>query len=67
MSEDKVVYLAFNNRNTVVDGRDLIACGYCKNKAFSLVFQGAQAFPKLQCTACEQYMGAIGWADEAQR
>lgn len=61
---DKVVFLTFNNPNVQADARDLIACTLCRNKAFSLVYQGADRFPQLQCTACEQYVGAIGWADE---
>ena len=61
---DKVVFLAFSNPNVQADARDLIACALCRNKAFSLVHQGAEKFPKLQCTACGQYVGAIGWAHE---
>ncbi len=60
---EKVVFLAFRNDKLVEDQRDLLACGTCRNKAFSVVYQGQDKWPLLQCTACGFHLGNIGWAD----
>ncbi len=67
MSDDKkIIYLAFKNDTLVEDGPSLYACKHCRNKAYSLVWQGEQEFPLLQCTACGLHLGRIGWADNEQ-
>lgn len=64
MSAEKVVFLAFKNDQLVEDQRDLMACKHCRNKAFSVVYQGEEAFPVLQCTACGFHLGRVGWPNE---
>ncbi len=64
MSTDKVVFLAFDNKQLVGDQRDLMACKHCRNKAFAVVYQGAEQFPQLECTACHLHLGKVGWIDD---
>lgn len=61
---DKVVFLAFSNKELVRDQRDLMACNLCRNKAFAIVYQGDETFPQLECTACHNHLGKVGWAEE---
>jgi len=64
---DKVVFLAYTNPKKLDhDARDLLACKACRNKAWSMVFQGEAAFPLLQCTACGQHAGYWGFAGDEQ-
>lgn len=64
MTGEKVVFLAFKNEQLVEGQRDLMACKHCRNKAFAVVYQGAEQFPQLECTACHSHLGKVGWADE---
>lgn len=66
MTGEKVVFLAFKNDQLVPDQRDLMACNHCRNKAFAIVYQGTDAFPLLECTACHFHLGKVGWANDAQ-
>lgn len=59
---DNVVHLAFRNDKIEPDVRDLLACKGCRNKTFTIVYQGAEAFPLVQCPACGCHLGCIGWA-----
>lgn len=65
MSQEKVVFLAFKNSELTHTERDLMACKHCRNKAFAVVYQGAEQFPQLECTACHFHLGKVGWVDDA--
>jgi ribosomal protein S27E len=62
---DKVVYLAFSNRETVAEGIDFVACKHCRNKTFTLTHDSAEGFPMAKCAACGAHIGRVGWADSA--
>lgn len=62
MSE-KVVYLAFKSDELVADARDLLACKSCRNKTFTVVYDGDESFPVLQCPACGNHLNRIGFAE----
>lgn len=59
----EVIHLEFRSPHMVDDERAFIACANCRNKAYSLV-QDKPGFPLLQCTACGQHMGRMGWAHD---
>ena len=61
---DKVIYMAFKNERVEPEGRDFLACKVCRNKTFTAIYQGEQAFPLMQCAACGAHIGNIGWPDE---
>jgi hypothetical protein len=61
---EKVVFLAFSNERVEPEGRDFLACKYCRNKTFTAIFEGAETFPLMQCAACGSHMGHFGWAHE---
>jgi hypothetical protein len=64
---EKVVFLAYTNREKLEkDARDLLACRVCRNKTYTMIFQGDQAFPLLQCTACGNHAGYWGFAGDEQ-
>jgi predicted nucleic acid-binding Zn ribbon protein len=60
---DKVVYLAFSNRETVAEGIDFTACKHCRNKTFTITHDTTE-FPMVKCAACGAHIGRIGWAGE---
>jgi hypothetical protein len=62
---DKVVFLAFTNERVEPDGRSLLACKCCRNKTFTLVYEGGAEFPLLQCPACGSHLGRMGWAPDS--
>lgn len=55
-----VVFLAFKNEKVAPDDTRMTACGYCRNKAFSIGHDDGQ-YPFLRCTACQSVLGRIGW------
>lgn len=59
-----VVYLAFKNEKLELDGRDFLACKPCRNKTFTVIYEGAESFPLMQCAACGCHIGRLGWANE---
>jgi len=62
MSNENVVFLAFSNPSLELGHRDLLACVTCRNKTFTVVFNGHDEFPMMQCPACGSHVGRIGWA-----
>lgn len=62
MSE-KVVFLAWSNTKVVVGGRDFLSCTPCKNKTYTIIWQGDEKFPLVQCAACGNHIGYMGWVD----
>jgi hypothetical protein len=63
MSDEKVIFLAFKNEQIEPDARDLMACKTCRNKTFTVIYEG-ERFPLLQCAACVNHIGHFGWAPE---
>lgn len=58
-----VVFLAYSNEKVEPDGRDFLSCKVCRNKTFTAIYEGAEAFPLMQCAACGNHLGRFGWAD----
>lgn len=62
MSE-KVVYLAVSNPRVERGARDMLSCKVCKNKTFIVVYT-PDDYPMLQCPACGQHLGKMGWVSD---
>lgn len=65
MSDDvggKVVHLAFRNPDLDTSSQETLACGFCKNKAWTVIYEAAgNGFPRLKCTCCAADGGLFGW------
>lgn len=61
MSEN-VIHLSFKSPHTIDDARAFVACRNCHNKTYTLVEDRVGDFPMMQCAACGQHMGRMGWA-----
>lgn len=61
MSE--VVFLKFTSDKIQPDGLTFMACSWCRNKTFTVVYQDDK-FPMMKCAACGNNLGRMGWADE---
>jgi len=59
---DNVVHLNFKGSNVQEEFISLLSCAICKNKTFSVVYDGGD-FPIMKCSACGSHTGRIGWAD----
>ena len=59
---DNVVFLSFKSPHLVDDERALLGCRNCRNKTFLFVLDKPDDFPLMQCAACQQHMGRMGWA-----
>ena len=64
MSDDKVIFLAFNNRHVVSEEIAYLACRECRNKTFTHTFENGSEFPLAKCAACGSHIGHFGWAEE---
>ena len=63
MTDDKVVFLAFNNPHMALDDTKIFACADCRNKTF--LFKPADdAAGRLECAACGVTLGKVGWIDD---
>ena len=63
MSE-KVVFLSDRNKELGVSADGVMACGNCKNKAWTVVYEDSgNGFPRLKCTCCGFDGGRFGWLD----
>ena len=62
---DKVVFLAYRTDKANTDGKEVLACARCKNKAWTVVYddQGGE-YPRLVCTACATDGGTFGWVSK---
>ena len=62
---DNVVFLAHHTDKAGMDAKEVLACSRCKNKAWTVVYdgQGGQ-YPRLVCTACATDGGTFGWVSE---
>lgn len=64
MSDDKVVYLKFNNPNAPPgDAVIHLACSRCKNKTFMLI-EDSHTWRLVRCCVCGADIGRFGWAPE---
>lgn len=61
---ENVIHLAFKSPHVVDDQRAMIACKECRNKTFLLVEDRVGDFPLMQCAACNQHIGRMGWAHD---
>ena len=43
---DKVVFLAYRTDKADTDGKEVLACARCKNKAWTVVYDGGE-YPRL--------------------
>lgn len=64
MSDDNVIHLAFRSPQMTEGERDLGTCANCRNKTYIVVHDMPRGFPLLQCAACGQHIGRIGWAHD---
>jgi len=63
---ENVVHLAFTNPNLVkAEERAYLACRVCSNKTY-LLLHFDDEFPTMQCAACGQHMGKMGWASKGE-
>jgi len=60
---DKVVYLAWENKDTGVGATRIISCKTCKNKTFT-IRPDVGKWPELYCAACGARIGSFGWAEQ---
>ena len=58
---DKVVFLAYRTDKADTDGKEVLACARCKNKAWTVVYDGGSDYPRLVCTSCATDGGTFGW------
>jgi DNA-directed RNA polymerase subunit RPC12/RpoP len=61
---DNVIHLAFRSPHVEDDERALLACKNCRNKTFLMVRDKVDWFPLMQCSACGQHLGRMGWAHD---
>ena len=59
--DGNVIHLAFENPNLDVGRLSLLACKECRNKTYTLTFDGQNTFPLLRCAACGNNAGRMGW------
>jgi hypothetical protein len=65
MSNDKVIFLAFENPDMKRDAITVISCKNCGNKTFILVdSEPRKDFPTLKCAVCGCGGGRIGWVHD---
>lgn len=64
MSKDNVIKLEFKSPHVEEEGQQMLACGYCRNKTYTLCLDKAEDFPLMKCAACGQHMGRMGWAHD---
>lgn len=65
---NNVIELKFRSPHVDHDGRDFLACKHCRNKTFLMILDRVDDFPVMQCAACGQHIGKMGWwhdVDEA--
>lgn len=61
---DNLIHLAFRSPMVEEDQRSLLACATCKNKTFRVVVDQPGTFPLMECAACNQHIGRMGWAHD---
>lgn len=67
MSSDNVIHLAFRSPLNDTSNTETLACGNCKNKAWTAVYEATgDGFPRLKCTNCGTSGGLFGWVDNTR-
>jgi hypothetical protein len=61
---DNVIHLEFKSPHVADDERGWLACRNCRNKTYLLVSDKRDTFPLLQCCACGEHIGRMGWAHD---
>ena len=65
MTDDNVIHLAFRSPLSDTSSTETLACGTCKNKAWTAIYEAAgNGFPRLKCTNCGMSAGLFGWVGE---
>lgn len=60
---DNVIFLSYRTEKASTDGKEVLACARCKNKAWTVIYDDGP-FPRLVCTACAADGGTVGWVGE---
>ena len=62
---DGWTHMAYRTDKANTDGKEVLACARCKNRAWTVVYddQGDQ-YPSLVCTACATDCGTFGWVSK---
>lgn len=62
----KIVFLAFSNPGLKLedDGQEMMACTFCRNKTYTMVYDKLSGFPMVRCAACQREMGRMGWTHD---
>jgi hypothetical protein len=58
---DNVIFLEFRSPHVEQSERGWLSCRNCRNKTYLLIEDSLDSFPLLQCCACGQHMGRMGW------
>jgi len=62
---DKVVFLAYDNKNLRDSSVLLTGCAHCSNKTFLLRPDDEEDMhPIMSCAACGTQIGRIGWVQD---
>ena len=61
---EKVIFLAYDNKNLREETVLLTGCSHCGNKTFLLRPDNEEdAYPVMSCAACGTQIGRIGWVE----
>lgn len=60
----EVIHLSFRSPHVEDGERALLTCKNCQNKTYLMVCDKPDTFPLMQCAACQQHMGRMGWAHD---
>lgn len=60
MSDDKVVFLAFNNDKLKREELVVHACGCCRNKTFIIVDHPG-TYAEMRCSVCSMSLGPVAF------
>lgn len=62
---EKVIFLAFKNPNAVEQPmQTFLTCRTCKNKTWKISEGSDGHVNRVDCAACGQHIGRIGWMGE---
>lgn len=60
----EIVELKFRSPHVEDGARAMLACSECRNKTYLLIDDRPGDFPLMQCAACGQHCGRMGWAHD---
>ena len=61
---DNVILLKFKSPHVEEDQRAMFSCRGCHNKTYRMVLDQPAGFPMMECAACGQHIGRMGWAHD---